>query len=182
MTNRTAAMRYARALLDVSQKDASSERVERELIGFVDLMATYPVLGDSLMDPRLPPARKIALMTELIPKLGGLSDITCRLLMLLAERDRLAILGEILEVYHDRLMDLKGIVRAVITTASPLSPERLQGIVQTLKTVTGKQVEIGTDVDGTLVGGMVARIGSTVYDGSIARHLERLRRRLLAPA
>jgi len=182
MTNHAAAMRYARALLEVSQTDADPEGVERELADFVELMASHPDLGRSLVNPGIPLARKRALMTELLPRLGDLAPVTRRLLVLLADRDRLAILGEILDAYRDRLMELRGVVRARITTATQLPPERVAAITKTLENATGKQVEIETGVDAALLGGMVTQIGTTVYEGSIAGHLSRLRSRFLSEA
>ncbi len=182
MTNRVAAMRYARALLEISEKDADPERVEREVASFVDLMDAHPALGSCLVNPSVAPAQKTALMSELLPRLGGVSDITQRLLTMLADRDRLVILKEILEVYRERLMERRGVVRAIVTTASTLSPERVRGIARSLESATGKEVEIETGVDAALVGGMVTQIGSIVYDGSISQHLARLRRRFLGDA
>ena len=182
MTNRAAATRYARALLEVSQTDTDPERVEQDLLGFVDLMASHPSLGRSLVDPGIPHARKRALMTQLLPLLGDVAPPTQRLLVLLADRDRLSLLGEILDAYRDRLMELRGVVRARITTASELPPERVEAIATTLENATGKQVEVETGVDAALLGGMVTQIGSTVYDGSISGHLNRLRSRFLSEA
>ena len=121
-------------------------------------------------------------MTELLPRLGDILPVTRRLLVLLADRDRLSILGEILDMYRDRLMELRGVVRARITTASELPPERLGVIAATLEGATGKQVDLKTEVDVTLLGGVVTQIGSTVYDGSVAGHLARLRSRFLSEA
>ena len=182
MTNSAVAKRYARALLDVSQTDADPEQVERELSAFVALTASYPALARSLVNPGIPLSRKRALMTALIPRLGEISPVTRRLLILLADRDRLSVLGEILDVYRGQLMELRGVVRARITTAFDLSPERVVAIASTLERATGRQVEVETGVDAALLGGMVTQIGSTVYDGSIAGHLDRLRSRFLSEA
>ena len=121
-------------------------------------------------------------MAGLLPRLGEVQTVTRRLLTLLADRDRLSILGEILDVYRDRLMELRGVVRARITTASELSATRVAEITARLERATGKQVEVKTGVDAALLGGMVTQIGSTVYDGSIAGHLDRLRNRFLSDA
>ena len=182
MTNRAAATRYARALLEVSQTDSDPEQVERDLSGFVELMSSHPQLGDSLVNPGIPPALKRSLMAELLPRLGEIAAPAHRLLVLLADRDRLPLLGEILESYRDRLMQLRGVVRARITTSSELLPERVAAIATTLESATGKQVEVETGVDSALLGGMVTQIGSTVYDGSLAGHLERLRSHFLKEA
>jgi F0F1-type ATP synthase, delta subunit (mitochondrial oligomycin sensitivity protein) len=103
MTNRVAAMRYARALLEISEKDSDPEQVEREVASFVELMDAHPILGSCLVNPSIAPAKKTAVMIELLPRIGGVSDITKRLLTMLATRDRLVILKEILEVYRQQL-------------------------------------------------------------------------------
>ena len=69
-------------------------------------------------------------------------------------------------------------MRAEVTTAEPLTPERTAQMQQQLSTLTGRTVTMTTKVDPALIGGAVARVGSTVYDGSIATQLERLRERL----
>ena len=179
MTNRAAAMRYARALLDVSSHLGELERVEREVSGFVTAMEEHSLLRKSLMNPAVPRAPKRALVETLLARGGNFSQITVRLLTLLAERGRLSLLPEILEVYQDRLMEHRGVVRARITTASPLSTDRVREIGQRLEAATGKQVSIETGVDPLVLGGVVTQIGSTVWDGSIARHLARLKQQFL---
>ena len=180
MTNRAVATRYARALLEVSEQQGSPDDIEQELAGVVDLMEGHLLLRETLVSPTVPPSRKRAVLKELIPKLDGISVVTGRLLMMMADRDRLGILAEVLQVYRARVRKLKGVVRARVTTVTPLPPERVQAIAATLASVTGKQVEIEASTDATLLGGMVTQIGSTVYDGSISQHLQRLRRRFLA--
>jgi F-type H+-transporting ATPase subunit delta len=182
MINSSAASLYARALLEASQSDSDLERVERELSAFVALTASHQNLAMSFVNPGIPLSRKRALMMALLPWLGEILPVTRRLLVLLANRDRLSILGEIANVYRDRLMDLRGVVRARVTTASELSSERLAVIAAALQSATGKQVKLETKVDAALLGGMMTQIGSTVYDGSIAGHLDRLRSCFLSEA
>ena len=173
-------MRYARALLEVSQKDADPEQVGQDLSGVVTLIASHPKLGQIFVSPGIPAVRKKALVNELLPRLGDLSPVTKRLLVLLSERDRLSLLREICEVYQDKLMELRNIVRARITTASELEPDSVASIKTSLEEATGKQVEVEVSVDTTLLGGIVTQIGSTVYDASIATQLARIRERLIA--
>lgn len=180
MTNSAAAMRYARALLEVSRRDADPERVEHELSGVADLIGSHPDLGTSLANPAVPPARKRALMTALIPLMGDISSVTRRLLVLLADRDRLSILDDILSAYRSELLNLRGVARVQITTAVPLPPERVEVITRALGDATGREVEVQAGADADLLGGMVTKIGSTVFDGSIAGHLDRLRRQFLS--
>ena len=180
MMNRAAAMRYARALLEVSQQQAKPKRIDQELEAFQELLGRHATLRAVLVNPAVAPARKRGLVADLLTHAGGVSDVTSRLLALLADRNRLMLLGEILEAYRSRLMDLRGVVRAQLTTAEPLAPNRAEEIRERLASAMGKEVTIETKVDATVIGGAVTQIGSTVYDGSVARHLERLKQRFLS--
>ncbi len=182
MANRAAAMRYARALFSVCEQEGELERVARELAEFTSVMDEHQLLRKSLLSPAVPPGPKRVLMETLLGRSEGCSEITVRLLTLLADRDRLSLLGEILEVYGERLMQHDGVVRARITTAAPLPTGREQAITEQLGTATGKKVIVETDVDPSVIGGVVTQIGSTVWDGSISSHLERLRQRFLGKA
>jgi F-type H+-transporting ATPase subunit delta len=182
MTTRATAVRYARALLDVSVEQGVPERVEKELAGFLSLLAEHDALGSALASPAVPPARKRVVVERLIELDGGLSDVTTRLLMMLADRDRLALLGEVHQAFAERLMERQGVIRTTVTTASPLDVTRVEDVKTRLTAATGKNVTMDTTVDPDLIGGMVTQIGSTVFDGSIARHLERLRARFLGEA
>jgi F-type H+-transporting ATPase subunit delta len=178
MTNRTAAARYARALFDVAlQERVDPDRVDEELASFVDLFTQYPQLERTLLNPVVPVARKRAAMVELTSR-PGVSPIVAKLLVLLASRDRLVLLPELLASYRDRLLDYRKIVRAEVTTAAPLAPEKVKAIEDVLVRTAGRGVTIRTRVDPSILGGLVARIGSTVYDGSITRRLERMKEQL----
>ncbi|MGE3176740.1 MAG: ATP synthase F1 subunit delta [Vicinamibacterales bacterium] len=178
MTNRTAATRYARALLDVALAEkVDPVQVEQELAAFVDLFAQDETLRKVLLNPAVPAPRKRAAVAE-IAKQSGTATVVRKLLVLLAERDRLVILPDLLAGYRDRLMDHQRVVRAEVTSAVELAPERAQTIQRRLAEVTGRTVNLTTRVDPGLVGGMVARIGSVVYDGSVTTQLRKLRTKL----
>jgi F-type H+-transporting ATPase subunit delta len=105
-----------------------------------------------------------------------------KLLVLLADRDRLGLLPDLLDVYRERLMDYRQVVRAEVTTAVPLSQDRAAQLEQRLAELTGRRVTMTAKVDPSLIGGIVTRIGSTVYDGSVATHLETMKQRLMEQA
>jgi F-type H+-transporting ATPase subunit delta len=179
VTNRTAATRYARALLDVAVKEkANLEQIDGDLASFVALFKQYPLLEKVLLNPAVPVPRKRATLVELTAR-AGLTPIVSKLLILLAERDRLVLLPELLDGYRERLLDFQQVVRAHVTTASPLGPDRAQAIERGLAQVTGKTVTLETSVDPSIIGGVIARIGSTVYDGSVTRQLERMKQKLV---
>ena len=179
MTNRTAAARYARALLDVSVKDRDLRQVEADLTGFANLIDGHETLNRVLLNPTIPTRHKKAVVDALLGRLGNVTPPVAKLLRLLAERDRLSLLPEVLRVYRVRVLDHLGVVEAQVTTAQPLTPERAAAIERSLVQVSGRKVTMVTDVDPEILGGVVARLGATVYDGSVAGHLERMRHDLL---
>ena len=178
MTNRTAATRYARALLDVALTERTDlSLIDSQLRAFADVFRTYDTLRKALLNPAVPVPRKRAAVADIVEKLGVL-PVVSKTLLLLADNDRLVIVPDLAEVFHQRLQDRQNIVRADVTTAIELSAERLAAIQRSLAAATGRTVDLTSRVDPSIVGGMVARIGSTVFDGSIVSHLKRIRQRL----
>jgi len=178
VTNKTAALRYARALLDVGIKEqADLEGLERDLASFAGLLADHPTLAKVLLNPAVPVPRQRAAVVELTTRMQPAS-IVGKLLVLLAERDRLVLLPDLLASYRDRLLAHRNVVRAELTTATPLDSSRAAAIEQQLARATGRTVTLQTRIDPAIIGGVVARIGSTVYDGSVTRQLERMKERL----
>jgi len=178
MTNRTAATRYARALLDVAVKEnADLDRVERELASIVDLFAGHRLLAQALLNPVVPVPRKRAAMDALTAR-GGLLPMVAKLLGLLAERDRLVLLPDLLAAYRDRLLDYRNVVRAEVTTTVPLGNDHVKAIETNLTRASGRTVSLSTKVDPSIIGGVVTRIGGTIYDGSVTRQLQRMKEKL----
>ena len=177
MNTRASAARYARALLDVVIKEANPEQVEQQLIAFADLLKQHPDLQKALTNPAVPVSGKRGIVENLATRLQ-MAPPAAKLLLVLADRDHLAFVPDVVAMYRERLMEHRQIVRAEVTTSEPLTPERVAQMLQQLSTLTGRTVTMTTKVDPALIGGAVARVGSTVYDGSIATQLERLRERL----
>jgi F-type H+-transporting ATPase subunit delta len=178
MTNRAAATRYARALFDVALKERGDlQQIEEQLAAFVDLLSQHPLLERVLVNPAVPVPRKRAVVSELSGRLD-IGPVLAKLLILLAERDRLVLLPDLLSTYGDRLLDHQHVVRAEVTTATPLTTARAQEIERRLAHVTGRTVTMTSRVDPAIIGGVIARIGSTVYDASVTRQLEKIRSRL----
>lgn len=179
MTKKAAANRYARALLDVAIAErADLEQIERQLADFAGLLTTYPALGKVLVNPAVPVQRKHAAVTELSAR-ANFGPILTKLLGLLADRDRLVILPDLVASYRERLAAYRKVVHAEVTTAIPLSTERLNDIQARLARATGKTVTVQTRVDPSILGGMVAKVGSVVYDASVTRQLEKMKERLV---
>jgi F-type H+-transporting ATPase subunit delta len=178
MTSRTAAARYARALLDVAiSESADLDTIARELDEFTAFFTGQPALEGLMLNPAVPAPRKRAAMEE-ITKISGLTPIVSKLLILLADRDRLGLLKDVAATYRDFLAERQNVVHAEVTSAEPLSNDRVQAIERRLADMTGKRVSMTTRVDKDIIGGVVARVGSTIYDASIATQLKKIRERL----
>jgi F-type H+-transporting ATPase subunit delta len=183
MTSRGAAIRYARALFDTTlaeKRDVAA--AYNELSQFASLLTTNPTLQRVLTNPAIPASRKRSVVETLVERAGSLQPALAKLLLLLAERDRLSLLPEVSSAFETRLMDYQQVVRAELVTAQALPEDRVREIKAGLKAATGREVRLDTRVDPDIIGGAVARIGSTVYDGSITRQLERMKETLTSVA
>ena len=177
MSTRASAARYAKALFDVAMSESTPEQAELQLTAFFDLVQGHADLRQVLVSPAIPAARKRAMVTELLDRLQPSSPVR-KLLLLLAERDRLELVPDLVAVFHERLMEHQKVVQAEVTTAAPIPAEQAAQLEQRLGRSLGRTVTLTTKVDPELIGGMVTRIGGTVYDGSIATQLAGLRQRL----
>ena len=177
MTARSSANRYARALLDVARVEADPRAVEQELAAVVELFRGHADLWKVMTNPAVPVTRKRAIVEELLPKLG-LTQVLQKLLVLLTARDRIVLLPDLLAAYRSRLMDYLKVVRANVTSAVVLPADRVAALEASLGALTGLKVVMTTATDAGLMGGIVTRIGSTVYDGSVKRQLEKMRERI----
>lgn len=179
MTPATSARRYARALFDVVvQQKGDLDRIGQELDEFAALMSGDPGLTAVIANPAVPASKKRAMIDAILAQAGAVSDPVARTLQLLADRDRLPLLSQLARAFRERVMDHRQIVRAEVTTAVPLDADRAKALAAALGAATGRQVLVDQKVDSTILGGVVARVGSVIYDGSVARQLERMKESL----
>jgi F-type H+-transporting ATPase subunit delta len=178
MSTRTSATRYARALLDVALQEADLATVEHGLADFVGAMTSNPELTQALTNPSVPAAARRRIVAAVVDRIAPPTP-AAKLLTLLAERDRMALLPEVLEVYRELVLDHQKIVKAHVRSAAPLAMADVAALQVRLSEATGRQVQVETTVDPTLMGGLVAQIGSTVYDGSVRTQLQKMRQQLV---
>lgn len=174
------AVRYARALVDLVLEPGAEVRPQailQELDAFQDLLAASPALRNVLLSPAVRAAQKRALVSELVRRLGW-SDLLRRFLLVVIDRRRVNLLGEIREAVETTLDERLGVVRADVTSARELEPAQRDAVAQALARLTGRQPRPRFRVDPELIGGLVVRVGSTIYDGSVRGRLEGLRKRL----
>ena len=177
MSMRASAARYARALLDITIQESDPVAAETDLAGFVDLVQRNPDLQRTLANPVVSASTKRAVVQQILDRAQPSAPVG-KLLLLLATRGRLELVPDLLDVYRERLMEHRQVLEAEVTTATPLSPERIAELQQRLVKITGRTVAMTTKVNEAIIGGVVTRIGSTVYDGSIASQLAKVRHRL----
>ncbi len=178
------ANRYANALADVVTAPGSAltpSAAVTELHSFATLLRSSEELHNALVTPAVPNSRKRAVINRL-GDLLKLSKITRNFLFVLIDKRRIPILGEIVESF-DLVVDARlGFARAHVTSAAPMNDQQRSGVTAELEKLTGKRLRSRFDVDESLIGGLVARIGSTVYDGSVRGQLQTLEHRLAQEA
>jgi F-type H+-transporting ATPase subunit delta len=179
MSLRTSANRYAKALFDVALAEKNDlAQVDRDLEAVVAMLQGSPDLARAAGRAGVTDAAR-AKMIEAVAAAMSLSAPVTKLLVLLAEGRKLTLMPDLAASFHERLLAHQNIVRADVASAAPLSPEKTKALEASLSKVTGKQVHLSVSVDPELLGGVVARIGSTVYDGSVKTQLARMRQQLV---
>lgn len=178
MNLRPIARRYAAALFDVTHQAGSEERAGQDLADLAGAMREHAELGRVLASPAVPSAVKKTMLLAILDASGADSAEVRRLIGMLADRDRLGIIPELATAFAARLMDANRIVQADVVTAVPLTPTGRAALAEALGRVSGKVVTMTERVDPGILGGVVARVGTFVYDGSVTGQLDRLRERL----
>ena len=170
------ASRYARALIDAMGPDGMES-------GLVQLRSFAAVIANEdarklLLNPVIPQERREAFI-DAVSESGGFDGRVCKLIKLIVERRRLDIFSGLTDAYQRLLDERNGIVRVLVSSASLLAESDRKAIFEHLKDATGKQVELEVEQDRSLIGGVVVKIGGTVYDGSIKQQLQGFKAQLL---
>ena len=177
MIVRAIARRYAVALFDVLGSRGDLDRAGRDLVAIAGVVNGHAQLQKVLETPAVPPSKKRGIVDALLTDSGVMPEVR-RLLLLLADSDRLTLLSEISQAFADRLMELRRVVPAEVVTAVALEPADREALAAALGRATGTQVTLTERVDPEIVGGLIARVGSLVFDGSLTRQVQRLREQL----
>lgn len=171
------AKRYGKALAEVSFKLGQHERVGRELSLFDELLNRYRELQLFYTNPVIPLPKKRSATNELLGRLGFCKE-TCNFILLLIDNHRVSYFGEICKAFRESLNGYLGVVQANVTTAFEVEGEIQARLRQKLENLTGKRVQLKFGISPALIGGVITRIGDTIYDGSIRQQLELIKNRL----
>lgn len=180
MTLKAIARRYATALFDVARTQKIEDRADQEVSALAALIAGHQELRTVLSSPAVQPARKRALMVALLKASGPVSDEVGRLVAMLGERDLLTLMPDVANAYHAQLLTARRTVPAEFVTATPISDASQKALAAALGKALDATVTVTARQDPSILGGVVAKVGGVVYDGSVAGQLGRLRQRLVA--
>lgn len=179
MSLQMSANRYAKALFAVALDEKTDlVQVERDLAVFAEVLDANAELLQVATRAGIPDATRKAVAASVADKLALVTPVK-KLVALLAEQRKLNLLPNLLAAYGERLLSHQNVVRAEVTSAAALTPEKTAALEASLGRATGKKVELSVAVDPELLGGVVARIGSTVYDGSVRTQLTKMRQQLV---
>jgi F-type H+-transporting ATPase subunit delta len=169
--------RYAKGLFSLAVEKGQVEPWSESLQSLKDAVEGSPDLRDVLSNPVYSREQRRAIVEQLAAALR-LDDEPASLLFLLGDRNRLGYLGAIVDTFGALADEHLGRIRARVTSAVPLDASAAQAIADRLSLATKATVLLDRDVDPALLGGVVAQVGSLVYDGSVRTQLEDLRRQL----
>ncbi|HSW37881.1 MAG TPA: ATP synthase F1 subunit delta [Acidobacteriota bacterium] len=171
-------VRYARSLADVAFEEKIEDNVTQDLITINELFIAVPDVIKTFTSPAVPPGTKELILDELVTRYP-VNKITHNFLRILLHNNRIGHFTAITDGFVKLVNERKGVLSARITAAVELSPEETKKIKERLEAITGKNVIVEIKTDHNLLGGMVVRVGSTVFDGSIRTQLAVMRRRLM---
>ena len=176
------AARYARAFAYIVGQTGENETggaaaIEKQLNGFLAVWDESSELREIFGDPSVPAAQKIAVLDAMKGKLHFAPHVR-NFLAVLVEHDRITAVHEIVAEYHKELQERLGIHHAEIVTARELNSQDKAALLEKISALVHGQVDATFRLDQSILGGVVVKIGSTVYDGSVAGRIERLREAL----
>jgi len=173
------ASRYARALADVVGRTGKYRETREELRAFAAVYRDSGELREVLRTPAVSVADKTRVLEAILARLGT-SRTGSNFFRVLLANYRLGLLDDITEAFEKIAIERMGIARVRIASAAPLSPEEQRTLMARFEAVTARRVEAIFEVEPGLLGGVTGRIGSTVFDGSLRGHLDRLREKLIS--
>ncbi len=178
MVTGSLARRYAKALLAIGVSDNNFEQLGKEVANVAAAFDSSLELVSALTNPLFSEDNRRAVLDELGKKLG-VSPMVHNFLMLLFDKNRLPALTSIARVLATLIDEHAGRVRAIVTSAQPLSADLTAKVQSGLEKQSGKQVVLEKREDPSMIGGLTTQLGDMVFDGSVRTQLEKMREQLL---
>jgi F-type H+-transporting ATPase subunit delta len=177
MTTGSVAVRYARAILQLGEEDSALAQLQREWADLRATIAGAPELLPSLANPLVVRAAREKTLDELLTRLTA-GPITRNAVRLLLRKGRILALGDVARVLERMMEERTGRARAVVTTATAMPEDYHRRLQAALEKRSERKLTVEKTTDPEILGGVVARVGDMLYDGSLRTALERLQERL----
>jgi len=175
MTRKVYTRRYAQAVFEIALETKELDRWQSDLRRIVSLAEDDAIVA-FLESPKIQFDDKARLLSE---QLNSINPLALNLVYLLASRGRLRSIGDIADDYQRLLDSYRGIEKAEVITATDLDEETKRRLAEHLSAIVGKQVTLKIEVESSLIGGVIARIGGKLLDGSTRSKLEALKKELV---
>ena len=169
--------RYAVTLLESAEDSNNLDSVRSDVDGILNAIDSSSELRGLLANPLLSIEVKERVLVALFE--GKVEQLTCNFLALIARRSRTGILRDVLSSFVAMVEERRGVMSAQVVSAVELDATQRDQLKSHLSSYFGKEISVHAEVDTSLTGGIIARVGDIVFDGSLNTHLERLRRRLV---
>lgn len=173
MSSQTVARRYASALADVIVAQAEEPDVREELAAWEKMISANARLLEAFSNPTVAYEQKAKVLNELISR-TKVRPTTANFLRILLKNQRIAALSQVNAKLAQILDERSGVISAQVTSARPVADATKQALEKKLGEITSKRIRLSFQTDESLLGGIVTRIGSTIYDGSVRNQLRRL--------
>lgn len=169
--------RYAQAVFEMADQQGTLTQWERDLRSLDEAFGN-PQVAAFFDSPQITASQKRATADQILGPEA--QQVARNLVGLLIERGRIGAIRQLYVDFHGRMLERQGIAVGEVTTAVPLGPEELALVRQRLKAMLGKEIEVRAVVDPDIIGGIIARVGDELIDGSVVGQLRKLRERLVA--
>lgn len=175
------ATRYARAIYGLAKEKNEQDSVFAQMRAFEEAFSGDKEIEDFLTSPLFRPMDKVKAMEAVVAKVNA-SEVLKNFVLLLARKNRLGIFSEIMTAYQTISDEAHGVTRGLVRSATVLSPEDRKRIEDLVSKATKKQVILTYKEDPSLLGGLVAEVGSFTFDDSLISHLKRINEQLTRSA
>jgi F-type H+-transporting ATPase subunit delta len=176
---KSASLQYANALADIALAQGAAEAAAKQLNDFGAAYAQSAELRTFLASPAVTVEAKHEVIEKITKRLGA-SKIIRNFLFVITDHRRTQLIPEVLVTFQQVIRQRQGVAEAQIVSAVELSAAQKKELAATLTRLTGKKIETKYSLDLALLGGVVVRIGDTIYDGSLRTRLNEMRSRLAA--
>ena len=172
------ARRYAKALVNLADNEKNLDNTGKDLTAIAEAYKENSELRQVLSDTKVSSRLKLEILKDVLSKIKASKLVDTFSRYLLAKR-RINFLPDIERAFNLLLQEKLGRIEAEVTSASELPKETVKQLIDAISVYSGKEVEVNVNIDPSIIGGIVTRIGSTVIDGSIQTHLNQIRQSII---